>query len=49
MSRLFLDFAIRAYVAGIVVGIAAPVIGSFLVQRRFGAGRVIVEECLAGE
>jgi zinc transport system permease protein len=34
VSRLLLDFAIRAYVAGIVVGVAAPVIGSFLVQRR---------------
>jgi zinc transport system permease protein len=34
MSRLLLDFAIQAYVAGAAVGIAAPVIGSFLVQRR---------------
>ncbi len=34
MSRLFLEFAVRAYVAGVLVGVAAPVIGSFLVQRR---------------
>lgn len=34
MNRLFVEFAVRAYVAGALVGIAAPVIGSFLVQRR---------------
>ncbi|MEW6059038.1 MAG: metal ABC transporter permease [Actinomycetota bacterium] len=34
MSRLLLDFAIRAYFAAAAVGIAAPVIGCFLVQRR---------------
>lgn len=34
MSRLFLEFAVRAYVAAAAVGLAAPVIGSFLVQRR---------------
>jgi len=34
MSRLFLNFAIQAYLAGAAVGIAAPVIGCFLVQRR---------------
>ena len=34
MSRLFIDFAIQAYVAGASVGIAAPLIGCFLVQRR---------------
>lgn len=34
MSRLFLDFAIQAYLAAVAVGIAAPVIGCFLVQRR---------------
>jgi len=34
MSRLFLEFAWRAYLSGVGVGIAAPVIGSFLVQRR---------------
>ncbi len=34
MSRLFLNFAIQAYFAGAAVGVGAPVIGSFLVQRR---------------
>lgn len=34
MSRLLLDFAVRAYLAGLGVGLAAPVIGCFLVQRR---------------
>lgn len=34
MSRLFVEFAIRSYVAGAAVGIAAPMIGCFLVQRR---------------
>jgi zinc transport system permease protein len=34
VSRLFLDFAIQAYLAAVAVGIAAPVIGCFLVQRR---------------
>ena len=34
MSRLFLDFAIRAFLAGGAVGVAAPVVGCFLVQRR---------------
>ncbi len=34
MSRLFLDFAVQAYVAAAAVGIAAPIIGCFLVQRR---------------
>lgn len=34
MSRLFLVWAVQAYVAGAAVGIAAPVIGCFLVQRR---------------
>lgn len=35
MTGLFLEeFAVRAYVAGVVVGVAAPVLGSFLVQRR---------------
>ncbi len=34
MSRLMLEFAIRAYLAGLGVGVVAPVIGSFLVQRR---------------
>ncbi|MEX1046569.1 MAG: metal ABC transporter permease [Actinomycetota bacterium] len=34
MSRLVAEWAIRAYVAGAAVGVAAPVIGSFLVQRR---------------
>lgn len=34
MSRLFLVWAVQAYIAGAAVGIAAPVIGCFLVQRR---------------
>lgn len=34
MTYLFDNFAVRAYVAGALVGIAAPVIGCFLVQRR---------------
>jgi zinc transport system permease protein len=34
VSRLFIDFAIRSYIAGAAVGIGAPVIGCFLVQRR---------------
>lgn len=34
MSFLFDDFAVRAYIAGALVGIAAPVVGCFLVQRR---------------
>jgi len=34
VSRLFVEFAIRSYVAGAAVGIAAPMIGCFLVQRR---------------
>lgn len=34
MSRLWLDFALRAYLAGMAVGLAAPAIGCFLVQRR---------------
>ncbi|MFB3737420.1 MAG: metal ABC transporter permease [Candidatus Velamenicoccus archaeovorus] len=34
MSRLFLVWAVQAYVAGAAVGIGAPVIGCFLVQRR---------------
>jgi zinc transport system permease protein len=34
VSRLFLNFAIQAYIAGAAVGVAAPVIGCFLVQRR---------------
>lgn len=34
MSRLVLDFAVRAYLAGLGVGLAAPAIGCFLVQRR---------------
>jgi zinc transport system permease protein len=34
VSRLFLDFAFQAYIGGAAVGIAAPVIGCFLVQRR---------------
>ncbi len=34
MSRLFVEFAIRAYLSGAAVGLAAPVIGCFLVQRR---------------
>lgn len=34
MSYLFDDFAVRAYVAGALVGVAAPVVGCFLVQRR---------------
>ncbi len=34
MTRLFLNFAIQAYLAGAAVGVGAPIIGSFLVQRR---------------
>ena len=34
MSRLLYEFAFRAYLAAAVVGVAAPLIGSFLVQRR---------------
>lgn len=34
MSRLLVEFAIRSYVAGAAVGVAAPMIGCFLVQRR---------------
>jgi len=34
VSRLFLSFFLPAYAAGAIVGAAAPVIGSFLVQRR---------------
>jgi len=34
VSRLFVEFAIRSYVAGAAVGVAAPMIGCFLVQRR---------------
>lgn len=34
MSRLLLEFSVRAFAAGLLVGVAAPVIGSFLVQRR---------------
>lgn len=34
MTYLFDNFVVRAYVAGALVGIAAPVIGCFLVQRR---------------
>lgn len=34
MSRLLLDFAVRAYLAGLALGLAAPAIGCFLVQRR---------------
>jgi zinc transport system permease protein len=34
VSRLWSDFAIRAYIAGALVGVAAPLVGSFLVQRR---------------
>src|SRR5581483_1203298 len=34
MSRLFIDLAIQAYLAGAAVGIAAPLLGCFLVQRR---------------
>jgi zinc transport system permease protein len=34
VSRLFLNFAILSYIAGGAVGIGAPVIGCFLVQRR---------------
>lgn len=34
MRYLFDNFAVRAYIAGILVGIAAPVIGCFLVQRK---------------
>jgi len=34
VSRLTMEFAVRAYLAAAVVGVAAPVIGSFLVQRR---------------
>jgi zinc transport system permease protein len=34
MDLLFQEFAVRAYVAILAVGVAAPVVGSFLVQRR---------------
>jgi zinc transport system permease protein len=34
VSRLLVEFAIRSYVAGAAVGVAAPMIGCFLVQRR---------------
>lgn len=34
MSRLFLTFAIQAYLAGAAVGAAAPTLGCFIVQRR---------------
>lgn len=35
MLHIFFEgFAVRAYIAAVFVGIAAPVIGSFLVQRR---------------
>jgi zinc transport system permease protein len=34
VNRLLLDFAVQAYLAGATVGVAAPVIGCFLVQRR---------------
>jgi zinc transport system permease protein len=34
MNRLLVEFAVRAYIAGALVGIASPAIGSFLVQRR---------------
>jgi zinc transport system permease protein len=34
VSRLFLVWAVQAYLAGAAVGLAAPVIGCFLVQRR---------------
>ncbi|HWO71367.1 MAG TPA: metal ABC transporter permease [Actinomycetota bacterium] len=34
MSRLLAEWVVRAYLAGAVVGVTAPVIGSFLVQRR---------------
>lgn len=33
MSRLLVEFAIRAYIAAAVVGVTAPVLGCFLVQR----------------
>ena len=34
MSYLFDDFAVRAYIAAVLVGVAAPIIGCFLVQRK---------------
>lgn len=34
MSRLLVEFAVRAYLAAGAVGLAAPTIGSFIVQRR---------------
>ena len=34
MTRLFLVFAIQAYVAGAAVGAAAPALGCFIVLRR---------------
>lgn len=33
MSRLWVEFALRAYVAAVAVGVTAPVVGCFLVQR----------------
>jgi len=33
-SLLFSDFAVRSYIAGSVVGVTAPAVGTFLVQRR---------------
>ncbi len=34
MSRLLAEWVVRAYLAGAAVGVTAPVVGSFLVQRR---------------
>jgi zinc transport system permease protein len=34
VSRLLAEWVVRAYLAGAVVGVTAPVVGSFLVQRR---------------
>lgn len=34
MSRLLAGWVVRAYLAGALVGVTAPVVGSFLVQRR---------------
>ena len=36
-SLLFSDFAVRSYIAGSVVGVTAPAVGTFLVQRRMYA------------